>query len=120
MTTVPRWTERPGEPEIALTGGDVTEGLVRAGDTVRRTLGRNAPYVHALLEYLGELDRDAGEQAVESAYESDERCGDHADELSVEDFARGEAGDAGDLLGGQGAAVTTESGALKAYADTLS
>jgi hypothetical protein len=52
MTTAPRWTERPGEPEIPLTGGDVTEGLVRAGDTVRRTLGRNAPYVHALLEYL--------------------------------------------------------------------
>jgi hypothetical protein len=52
MTTAPRWTERPGEPEIPLTGGDVTEGLVRAGDTVRRALGRNAPYVHALLEHL--------------------------------------------------------------------
>jgi hypothetical protein len=52
MTTAPRWTESSGEPEIPLTGGDVTEGLVRVGETVRRALGRNAPYVHALLEYL--------------------------------------------------------------------
>jgi len=52
MTRSPRWTETPGAPEVPLLGGDVTEGLVRVGDTVRRALGRNAPYVHALLEYL--------------------------------------------------------------------
>ncbi|MFC6087589.1 phosphotransferase [Sphaerisporangium aureirubrum] len=38
--------------EIALPGGDVTEGVVRVGDTVRRTMGRSAPAVHALLRHL--------------------------------------------------------------------
>ncbi|MFC4060984.1 phosphotransferase [Planomonospora corallina] len=41
----------PG-PEIPLDGGDVTEGVVRVGDTVRRPLGFNAPLVHALLRHL--------------------------------------------------------------------
>ena len=39
-------------PEIPLVGGDVTEGVVRVGDTVRRPVGANAPLVHALLGYL--------------------------------------------------------------------
>lgn len=30
------WTDTSDEPEIPLAGGDVTEGLVRVGDTVRR------------------------------------------------------------------------------------
>ncbi|WP_433258441.1 phosphotransferase [Streptosporangium sp. CA-135522] len=41
-------------PEIPLVGGDVTEGIVRVGDTVRRSLGPNAPLVHALLRHLEE------------------------------------------------------------------
>ncbi|MER5327123.1 aminoglycoside phosphotransferase family protein [Streptosporangium roseum] len=40
------------EPEIALVGGDVTEGVVRVGDTVRRPVGFNAPLVHAVLRHL--------------------------------------------------------------------
>lgn len=44
--------EDPDEPEVPLLGGDVTEGLVRVGDTVRRAVTRNAPYVHALLDHL--------------------------------------------------------------------
>ncbi|WP_188187023.1 phosphotransferase [Nonomuraea sp. SYSU D8015] len=40
------------QPEIPLAGGDVTEGVVRAGDTVRRPVGPNAPLVHALLRHL--------------------------------------------------------------------
>lgn len=40
------------EPEIALVGGTVTEGVVRKGDTVRRPLGRHSPLVHALLRHL--------------------------------------------------------------------
>lgn len=40
------------EPEIPLLGGDVTEGVVRIGETVRRPIGTNAPLVHALLRYL--------------------------------------------------------------------
>ncbi|MER5321634.1 phosphotransferase [Streptosporangium roseum] len=40
------------EPEVALVGGEVTEGVVRVGDTVRRPVGFNAPLVHALLRHL--------------------------------------------------------------------
>ena len=40
------------EPEIPLLGGDVTEGIVRVGGTVRRPMGRNAAFVHALLNHL--------------------------------------------------------------------
>ncbi|TDD23139.1 phosphotransferase [Nonomuraea diastatica] len=47
----------PSEPhaEIPLAGGDVTEGVVRVGDTVRRPVGSNAPLVHALLRHLEEV-----------------------------------------------------------------
>jgi hypothetical protein len=39
-------------PEIPLEGGDVTEGLVRIGDTVRRPRGPEAGFVERLLTYL--------------------------------------------------------------------
>lgn len=39
-------------PEQPLTGGDVTEGLVRVGDTVRRPRGVEASFVEGLLTYL--------------------------------------------------------------------
>ncbi len=39
-------------PEISLNGGDVTEGVVRVGDTVRRPMSASSPAVHALLEHL--------------------------------------------------------------------
>ena len=38
-----------------MAGGDVTEGVVRVGDTVRRPLGPNAPLIHALLEHLEQV-----------------------------------------------------------------
>ncbi|TDC00195.1 aminoglycoside phosphotransferase family protein [Micromonospora fluostatini] len=38
--------------EIPLTGGNVTAGVVRVGDTVRRRVGPWTPAVHALLEHL--------------------------------------------------------------------
>lgn len=38
--------------EIALTGGDVTEGVVRVGRTVRRPLRTHSPAVHGLLRHL--------------------------------------------------------------------
>lgn len=47
-----RWNEDPSEPEIPLLGGDVTEGVVRVGATVRRPMGRNAVFIHALLHHL--------------------------------------------------------------------
>ncbi|RBQ17492.1 aminoglycoside phosphotransferase family protein [Spongiactinospora rosea] len=40
------------EREIALRGGETTEGVVRAGGTVRRPVGRATPAVHALLRHL--------------------------------------------------------------------
>jgi hypothetical protein len=46
------WADEAGQTESPLTGGDVTEGVVRAGDTVRRPLGPHSPLVHALLTYL--------------------------------------------------------------------
>ncbi|WP_256257560.1 aminoglycoside phosphotransferase family protein [Nonomuraea pusilla] len=38
--------------EIPLQGGDVTAGVVRVGDTVRRPAGPATPAVHALLRHL--------------------------------------------------------------------
>jgi hypothetical protein len=46
------WADEAGQTESPLTGGDVTEGVVRAGDTVRRPLGPHSPLVHALLTHL--------------------------------------------------------------------
>jgi hypothetical protein len=50
-----RWTEDPSEPEIPLLGGDVTEGVVRVADTVRRPMGPNSAFIHALLRHLEEF-----------------------------------------------------------------
>nr|BFE82330.1 hypothetical protein GCM10020093_049310 [Planobispora longispora] len=38
--------------EIPLLGGDVTDGVVRVGDTVRRPTRPSTPSVHALLRHL--------------------------------------------------------------------
>lgn len=38
--------------EIPLPGGDVTEGVVRVGNTVRRPLGPHSPLAHAILRHL--------------------------------------------------------------------
>lgn len=41
--------------EIPLAGGDVTEGVVRVGDTVRRPLGEHSPLVHRVLRHLEQV-----------------------------------------------------------------
>jgi hypothetical protein len=46
------WVERAGQAEVPLAGGDVTEGVVRVGDTVRRPVGPHSALVHALLAHL--------------------------------------------------------------------
>jgi hypothetical protein len=46
------WVDKAGQAEIPLAGGDVTEGVVRVGDTVRRPVGPHSPLVHALLVHL--------------------------------------------------------------------
>ncbi|WP_328589616.1 phosphotransferase [Actinomadura rubteroloni] len=38
--------------EVPLSGGDVTEGVVRVGDTVRRPVGAHTAAVHGLLRFL--------------------------------------------------------------------
>lgn len=40
------------DTEEPLGGGDVTEGVVRVGDTVRRPVGPHSPTVHRVLEHL--------------------------------------------------------------------
>jgi hypothetical protein len=48
-----RYAEAPGvHPEIPLLGGDVTEGLVRVGDTVRRPAGESSVRVRRVLGHL--------------------------------------------------------------------
>jgi len=46
------WADSANQAEIPLAGGDVTEGVVRVGDTVRRPVGSHSPLVHALLTHL--------------------------------------------------------------------
>lgn len=48
----------PGMPEIPLQGGDVSDGVVQVGDTVRRPMGPHSEKVHRLLGRLEEADVD--------------------------------------------------------------
>lgn len=49
------WRDTPGQPETPLAGGDVTVGVVRVGDTVRRPIGPHSRLVHALLTHLEQV-----------------------------------------------------------------
>jgi len=42
----------PEAPEVPLAGGDVTAGMARVGNTVRRPTGPYSPAVHAFLRHL--------------------------------------------------------------------
>jgi hypothetical protein len=44
--------DRPSQLEIPLLGGDMTDGVVRVGRTVRRPARPHTPAVHALLRHL--------------------------------------------------------------------
>src|SRR5262245_35120215 len=44
--------------EIPLTGGRVTQGVVRIGDTVRRPCKLNTPFIHQLLHHLEQVEFD--------------------------------------------------------------
>ncbi|MFI7276006.1 phosphotransferase enzyme family protein [Streptomyces sp. NPDC049879] len=50
---------RVDEQEVPLTGGNVSAGVARAGDTVRRPAGPWTPAVHALLRHLHASGFDA-------------------------------------------------------------
>lgn len=49
------YVETGDHPEQALLGGDVTEGLVRIGETVRRPPGRQSALVRAVLGHLEQV-----------------------------------------------------------------
>ncbi|SER16819.1 Phosphotransferase enzyme family protein [Lentzea xinjiangensis] len=51
--------EAEREPEIPLTGGRITQGVVRVGDTVRRPVGPHSPFVHRLLRHLEDVGCEA-------------------------------------------------------------
>jgi len=50
--------DKANQAEMPLAGGDVTEGVVRVGDTVRRPVGPHSALVHALLIHLESLGFD--------------------------------------------------------------
>lgn len=52
------------EQEVALGGGDVTDGVVRVGATVRRPLGGHSAAVHDLLRYLERTGFDAAPRVL--------------------------------------------------------
>jgi Ser/Thr protein kinase RdoA (MazF antagonist) len=51
-------------PEVALDGGDVTEGVVRVGDTVRRPTRPSTPAVHAFLRHLAAAGFDGAPRVL--------------------------------------------------------
>jgi hypothetical protein len=51
-----RTTWQSSAPEVLLVGGDVTEGVVRSGDTVRRPRSASSERVQALLTHLERAD----------------------------------------------------------------
>ncbi|MEW9551227.1 phosphotransferase [Nonomuraea sp. NPDC050783] len=50
--------------EIPLQGGDVTDGVVRVGDTVRRPVSTSTPAVHALLRHLEAVGFDGAPRVI--------------------------------------------------------
>ncbi|MBD5786975.1 phosphotransferase [Cellulosimicrobium terreum] len=60
MTDVPIYVDAVDEVEVPLLGGDVSDGLVRRGATVRRPRGPHSPAVEA---YLLHLERVGFERA---------------------------------------------------------
>lgn len=53
-----------GEREIPLTGGRVTQGVVRVGDTVRRPVTSDRSTVHALLRFLEDQGFEASPRCL--------------------------------------------------------
>ena len=52
------WTDSLPLVETPLLAGDVTEAVVRVGETVRRSQGPHSAYVHALLDHLERVGFD--------------------------------------------------------------
>ncbi|MGK5530433.1 phosphotransferase [Streptomyces sp. URMC 129] len=63
------------ELEIPLTGGRITKGVVRVGDTVRRPVGPHSPFVHRLLRHLEDVGCDAAPRLLGTDAEGREILG---------------------------------------------
>ncbi len=65
-TTIPSryLSADPGETEVPLLGGDLTEGVVRVGRTVRRPVRPHTPAVHALLRHLEAVGFDGAPRVL--------------------------------------------------------
>jgi Ser/Thr protein kinase RdoA (MazF antagonist) len=50
--------------EVALTGGRITQGVVRVGNSVRRPTGPHTPFVHSLLRHLEEVGFDGAPRVL--------------------------------------------------------
>jgi hypothetical protein len=50
--------------EMILTGGRITEGVLRVGDTVRRPAGPHTPFVHSLLDHLEDAGFDGAPRVL--------------------------------------------------------
>ena len=50
--------------EVLLTGGRITQGVVRVGTTVRRPTGVHTPFVHSLLRHLEEVGFDGAPRVL--------------------------------------------------------
>ena len=61
---MPQLTRTNQEPEIPLTGGRITQGVVRVGDTVRRPTGPHSPFVHRLLRHLEDVGSDTAPRVL--------------------------------------------------------
>ena len=57
--TPPEGPDQPAQPEVPLSGGRLTAGVVRVGDTVRRPTGPHSPFVHRLLRHLDAVGFEA-------------------------------------------------------------
>jgi hypothetical protein len=61
------YSGRPGRMESrekSLTGGRITEGVVRMGDAVRRPAGSHTPFVHSLLDHLKDVGFDGAPRVL--------------------------------------------------------
>jgi aminoglycoside phosphotransferase (APT) family kinase protein len=52
------------QEEVLLTGGRITQGVVRVGNTVRRPTGPHTPFVHSLLRHLEEVEFDGAPRVL--------------------------------------------------------
>lgn len=50
--------------EVLLTGGRITQGVVRVGNTVRRPASAHTPFVHSLLHHLEEVGFDGAPRVL--------------------------------------------------------